>query len=267
MYIQKCEYIMCVCVRLHSLNFQLANFPFCIVFTPVISTYQHACLVSLVSLLTSKDLHEVIDLYDAGGLLFVRLCLFDHCLELLRRDILSKLGCNLLQVFVRYVVFLLREENESFLQLLIAVTLRHLCRHNVNEVVLINGYNAFLIFVLISALSVICQFRDEPLDLLLRWFETEGAQSDSQVLQRDIVVHISVEKLESLLEVLTLLRRQLLSVLAACLLASRCGCSVDILGRQGHYLRFVILISLLCLWKVKKQISCFIRIYQQAYKR
>ena len=75
------------------------------------------------------------------------------------------------------MVLLLREEDESFLKLLITVALRHLRRHNVNEVIFINGYHAFLVLVLISTLGVICQFRDESLNLLLGRFEAKSAQS------------------------------------------------------------------------------------------
>ena len=88
----------------------------------------------------------------------------------------------MLEVLIRDMVLLLREQDESFLKLLIAVALRHLRRHNVNEVIFVNGYHAFLVFVLISALGVICQFRDESLNLLLRWLKTKSAKGNAQVL-------------------------------------------------------------------------------------
>ena len=131
------------------------------------------------------------------------------------------------EVLICDMVFLLGEEDECFLKLLVAVSLRHLCRHNVNEVVFINGYHAFLVFVLISTLSVICQFRDESFNLLFCWFKAKSTQGNSQVLQRDVVVHVRVEELEGFLEILTLLRSQLLPVLAACLLSCRCCGRVD----------------------------------------
>ena len=131
------------------------------------------------------------------------------------------------EVLIRDMVLLLREEDESFLKLLITVALRHLRRHNVNEVIFVNGYHAFLVFVLISALGVICQFRDESLNLLLRRLEAKSAQGNAQVLQRDVVVHVRVKELEGLLEVLALLRGQLLPVLAARLLPCRRGRRID----------------------------------------
>ena len=222
--------------------------------TNALQSDQHACKhYECHSLLAAEDLHEVIKLNDASWFILVCLSLLDHRLQLLRRNILAKLRCNLLEILICYVVFLLREQNESLLKLLIAVTFRHLCRHNVNEVVLINGYNAFLIFVLVSALSVICQFRDESFDLLLCRFKPESAQSHSQVLQRDIVVHICVEELKCFFEILALLWSQLLSVLASCLLADWCSSRIDILGRQGHDLCLVILISCLGLLSFAKQ--------------
>ena len=133
----------------------------------------------------------------------------------------------MLEVLIRDMVLLLREEDESFLKLLVTVALRHLRRHNVNEVIFVNGYHAFLVFVLISTLGVICQFRDESLNLLLGRFEAKSAQSNTQVLQSDVVVHVRVKKLESLLEVLALLCGKLLPVLAARLLPSRCGRRID----------------------------------------
>ena len=133
----------------------------------------------------------------------------------------------MLEVLIRDMVLLLREEDESFLKLLITVALRHLRRHNVNEVIFVNGYHAFLVFVLISALGVICQFRDESLNLLLRRLEAKSAQGNAQVLQRDVVVHVRVKELEGLLEVFALLRSQLLSVLAARLLPCRRGRRID----------------------------------------
>ena len=151
------------------------------------------------------------------------------------------------EVLVRDMVLLLREKDESFRKLLITVSLRHLCRHNVNEVVFINGYHAFLVFVLIPALGVIRQFRDESFDLLLGRLEAESAEGDPQVLQRDVVVHVRVEELEGFLEVLALLRGQLLPVLAACLLPGRRGRRIYRLRRQRHHLRLVVLVSLLCL--------------------
>ena len=133
----------------------------------------------------------------------------------------------MLEVLIRDMVLLLREEDESFLKLLITVALRHLRRHNVNEVIFVNGYHAFLVFVLISALGVICQFRDESLNLLLRRLEAKSAQGNAQVLQRDVVVHVRVKELEGLLEVLALFRGQLLPVLAARLLPCRRGRRID----------------------------------------
>ena len=173
----------------------------------------------------------------------MRLCFVDHRLQLRRCHVLTEFARNLLKVLKRDVILLLGEQDESFLQLLVTVTLWHLCSHNVNEVIFVNGYHAFLVFVLVPALSVICQFWDESLDLLLGWLKAECAQGYSQILKRDVAIRVSVEQLEGLLKVLPLLLRQLLSVLATCLLAGGGGGSVDRLGRQGHHLSLVEFVS------------------------
>ena len=97
-------------------------------------------------------------------------------------------------------------------------------------------------------MSVIRQFRNESLDLLLGWLEAKSSQGDSQVLQRDEAVLVSIKELEGFLQIVNLLSSQFLSVLAACLLASRSGprC-VDVFGGEGHDFRLVVLVSLLCL--------------------
>ena len=74
---------------------------------------------------------------------------------------------------------------------------------------------------------------------MLGWLKPERAEGNTQVLQRDVAVLIRVEQLEGLYKVLPLLSSELLSVLAACLLASWGGGRVDGLGRQGHHLCLV----------------------------
>lgn len=119
------------------------------------------------------------------------------------------------------MVLLLGEKNESLLKLRLAVPLGHLRRHYVQKVIVVNGDHAFLVFVVLAALSVIGKLGDQTLDFLLCWLEAKGAKGDSQVLEGDVAVGVGVEKVESFLDVLLLLLSELLAKLTARLLAIR----------------------------------------------
>ena len=127
------------------------------------------------SLLVLENLHEVLDLNHASLCAFVRLSLFYHCLQLFHRHVFSELGRNTFQILQCDVVFLLGKENESFLKLGFTISFRHLGRHYVKEVVVVNGDHSLLVLIVVSALSVIAELRDQSFDLLLGWFEAESA--------------------------------------------------------------------------------------------
>ena len=99
---------------------------------------------------------------------------------------------------------------------------------------------------MVTTLSIVRKLRNQSLDLLLGWLETEGAQCDAQVLQRDVAVCIIVEKAEGLLDIKLLLLGKLLAELAAVLLARGSGTHLNgLVGETGH-VNLVVLV----LWEV-----------------
>ena len=169
-------------------------------------------------MLSLQDLHEVAQQHHAVAL-HVRL--LDHVPQLVTGHVLAELVGNALEIFEGNVVLLLGEEDEGFLQLRLSVPLRHLRRHYVQEVIVVNGDHAFFVLVVVSVLLVVGQLGDEALDLLLGGLEAEGTQGHAQILQRDVPIRICVEQLESFLNVGLLLLSQLLAELAPGLLAGR----------------------------------------------
>ena len=95
---------------------------------------------------------------------------------------------NLFQIFKSDVVLFLREQNEGLLELSIAVALRHLRGHYIDEVVHVNRYHTLLVFIIVATLSVVCQLGDQSLDFLLGGLKAKGAESHSQILQSDVAV-------------------------------------------------------------------------------
>lgn len=178
----------------------------------------------------------------------MRFCLVNHLLNLRLGHVLAEFGGDALQILKCDVVLLLGKQDESFLQLLLAVPLRHLRRHYVHKVVQVNRDHAFLVFVAVAVVSVIRELRNQTFDFLLCGLEAEGAQGHAQVLQCDVAVRIRVEQVESLLDVRLLLVSELLSELTASLFASRCGsaCGAYVLARQRQHLRCCP-VSCLCL--------------------
>ena len=131
----------------------------------------HRC----ASLLVLEDLHEVLDLNYAILHGFVRLSLFYHRLKFLQCHVFSKFDGDALQILQGDMVFFLGKENERFLKLGLTVSFRHLGRHYVKEVVVVNRNYSLLVLIVVSTLSVVAELRDQSLNLLLGWLEAQSA--------------------------------------------------------------------------------------------
>ena len=74
--------------------------------------------------------------------------------------VFSKLICDSGQVFEGDMVFVLREQDESFFKLCLIVSLRHLGYHYVQEIAIVNKNNSLLILIVPTSLRIVIKILD-----------------------------------------------------------------------------------------------------------
>merc|ERR1719350_1875122 len=139
---------------------------------------------------------QVCLLHDAQELLLIDLTvaitigLIDHLLQLFIGHALTQLLCNALQVLegdlARLIVI---EETECLQDFILGIAIQDLVSHHLQELLIPNGAGAVVVYI-----------GDHLLDLLLLWFEAQGAHGDLQLLGVDLAGAICVEQVKSLLD-------------------------------------------------------------------
>jgi len=144
--------------------------------------------------------------------------LVDHLLQLFVSHLLAQFVGNSSKIFKSDVGFLLGEQNEGLLQFRVSIALRHFHSHDLFEVIVVDGNQAFLVLLIraISVLRTVVKSLDQPLDFLGSRLKSKGAKSYFKILVSYGLLLFIVEEIEGFLNVGFLLLGEL-SALASCL--------------------------------------------------
>jgi len=149
--------------------------------------------------------HNSIELFLADLTVSVAVSLVDHLLNLVVGHILAEFFGDALEILKGDLVcVVVVEQAESLRHLLLGVSFSHLGGHHVAELVVVNDARAVFIDVL-----------DHLLNFCGLWFEAECSHSDFELLLVDVAAAISVEEVEGLLDLLSLLFSELSRFLGA----------------------------------------------------
>ena len=149
--------------------------------------------------------HDAHELLLIDGVVVVAVSFVDHLLNFFVSHVLTKLLSDTLEVFEGdLAVLLIVEQTESLEHLLAGVTLGHLLGHHVEELGEVDDTGAVLVDV-----------SDHLLDLLTLGLKTEGSHGNLEFLLVDVARTVSVEEVESLLDLLLLFFGELSALLGA----------------------------------------------------
>ena len=97
------------------------------------------------------------------------------------------------------MIFILAEQNESLLELLLVVTFAHFGSHNVKEIVEINCYITVLFLFTLFSIGFLPKFVDKLFDFFFLWLDSKSSESNSEVSNFYNTVSSSIKKIECLL--------------------------------------------------------------------
>jgi hypothetical protein len=122
-----------------------------------------------------ENAHELILVHSTIFVSFVGFV--DHLFKLFVSHLLTKLSSNFLQIFQGDELLLFREQDKGFLELRVGITLRHFHGHNLFEIVVVDGNQAFLVLFIgtIPVFRTVVQSLDESLDFLRGRLKAESA--------------------------------------------------------------------------------------------
>mmetsp|Transcript_76321 Transcript_76321/g.192110 ORF Transcript_76321/g.192110 Transcript_76321/m.192110 type:complete len:202 (-) Transcript_76321:42-647(-) len=152
-------------------------------------------------------LHDPQELFLVYLTISVAVSLVDHLLELLVGHALAQFLRDALQVLEGDLACLVIVEQAKCLQdLVLGVAIQDLVGHHLQELLIADG-----------ATAVVVHVRNHLLDFFLLRLEAKGTHCHLQLLGVDLARPIGVKEVECLFDLLLLLLRQLLLLLASCI--------------------------------------------------